>query len=31
MRDVYERLAKHLDNLPASFPATDATNPWKLA
>ena len=23
MSDVYERLAKHLDNLPAGFPATD--------
>lgn len=22
--DVYERLAKHLDNLPASYPATDS-------
>ncbi|MFA5903936.1 MAG: 4Fe-4S dicluster domain-containing protein [Desulfobacula sp.] len=24
MTDVYERLAKHLDNLPASYPATDS-------
>jgi Na+-translocating ferredoxin:NAD+ oxidoreductase RNF subunit RnfB len=24
MKDVYERLAKHLDNLPASYPATDS-------
>jgi len=24
MIDVYERLAKHLDNLPASYPATDS-------
>lgn len=24
MTDVYKRLAKHLDNLPASFPATDS-------
>ncbi len=24
MTDVYERLAKHLDNLPAGFPATDS-------
>jgi Pyruvate/2-oxoacid:ferredoxin oxidoreductase delta subunit len=24
MSDVYERLAKHLDNLPASYPATDS-------
>ncbi len=24
MKDVYDRLAKHLDNLPASYPATDS-------
>jgi electron transport complex protein RnfB len=24
MADVYKRLATHLDNLPASFPATDS-------
>jgi len=24
MSDVYERLAKHLDNLSASYPATDS-------
>jgi H+/Na+-translocating ferredoxin:NAD+ oxidoreductase subunit B len=24
MKDVYKRLAKHLDNLPASYPATDS-------
>lgn len=24
MTDIYKRLAKHLDNLPASFPPTDS-------